>query len=133
MFIDSKIKEERMLSEIDCPVCKGSGRMEIIEFYGVEKRKVKIPCTACGGKGMIPFVDLTEPQETVEVDEPIKIQVDDGWRKSSNWNKVHYILKGRSLCGSIRSQKTLAQSTNWYDLDPKILCSICLKMVEKSS
>ena len=57
-----------MLTEIDCPICNGSRKMEIVEFIGTEKRKVKVPCTACGGRGKIPFVDLSKPQEIVEVE-----------------------------------------------------------------
>lgn len=122
-----------MQTEIECPICNGSRNMEIVEFFGIEKKKVKVPCTACGGKGKIAFIDLTKPQEGVEIEVPTSMSIADGWRKSAKWNKAHYIAEGRSLCGSVRSRKTMAQSTSWSELDPDILCSVCLKKVNESS
>jgi hypothetical protein len=107
--------------------------MEIVEFIGIKKRKVKIPCTACGGKGKIPYIDLSEPQEEVEIEVTMSLSIADGWRKSSEWKRAHYIADGRSLCGSIRSQKILAQSTIFSDLDSDILCSTCARMIVKKS
>jgi len=75
-----------MLTENECPICNGSRRMEIVVYIGTKKRKVKVPCTACEGRGKILFVDLSKPQEMVEVEEPISRQVADGWRKSPTWN-----------------------------------------------
>lgn len=61
--------------------------MDLVEFVGIEKKKRKVPCTACGGKGRIPFVDLTKPEKLkVESENPGPFIVEDGWRKSDKWS-----------------------------------------------
>jgi hypothetical protein len=57
-----------MQTEIKCPICNGSRNMDIVEFFRIEKKIVKVTCTAWGGKGMIIFVDLTKPQKEMEID-----------------------------------------------------------------
>jgi DnaJ-class molecular chaperone len=40
-----------------CPICNGSRTMSIIEYVGLLKKLVRVPCTACEGKGKINFLD----------------------------------------------------------------------------
>ena len=39
------------LSMIKCNICNGTRRMTIASMVGIEKKLVKVPCTACGGTG----------------------------------------------------------------------------------
>ncbi len=117
--------------EFECPVCDGTGKMSIVSFVGVEKRNVRVTCTACEGKGKIPFVDSTvivakvAPLETVEdIGE-----MGEGWRSSKEWVKAHYFMDGRSLCGNIRSQRAILSSAGVDDVPQEEKCVLCTRKV----
>lgn len=118
--------------KIRCPVCDGSGRMTIVEFVGVEKKKLKVPCTACGGERWIPYLDLREEDQEVEAEAVSGLEagealndIEDGWRKSNEWGKVHYFLDGRSICGNIRSKRAIKRSKKVVDVIEDDKCIFC--------
>lgn len=116
-------------TETDCPVCNGAGRMSIVNFSGAEKKSVKIRCTACGGKGWVTSVNYALDGIVVEAKvEEIKDKIEiRGWRCFKDWKRVHYFIKGQSLCGNIRSEKSVLSSLPVVDLEVKNKCSICLR------
>ena len=111
-----------------CPVCDGSKTWTVTEYEGLKKIKVKVPCTACGGKGKILFIDLTKPEQE---EKPVKVLngtgFSDGWRVSSGWSNIHYFKDGKFLCGSIRSPIAISSSTLVDDTSSEIMCSTCVK------
>ena len=111
-----------------CPVCDGSKTWTVTEYEGLKRIKVKVPCTACGGKGKILFIDLTKPKQE---EKPVKVLngtgFSDGWRGSSGWSNIHYFKDGKFLCGSIRSPITISSSTLVDDTSSEIMCSTCVK------
>lgn len=117
--------------EAECPVCGGTGKMSIVSFVGVEKRNVRVTCTACEGRGTIPFVDSTvtvakaAPLETVED----MGEMGDGWRSSKEWVKAHYFLDRQSLCGNIRSQRAILSSAGVDDVPQEEKCVLCARKV----
>ena len=118
--------------ESECPVCGGTGKMSIVSFVGVEKRNIRVTCTACEGRGKISFVDSTvtvakaAPVETVE-----EIgELGDGWRSSKEWVKAHYFMDGKSLCGNIRSQRAILSSASVDDVPEEEKCVLCARKVE---
>ncbi len=122
------VKEE--VSE--CPVCGGTGKMSIVSFVGVEKRNIRVTCTACEGRGTISFVDSTvtvakaAPMEAVEdIGE-----LGDGWRSSKDWVKAHYFMDGKSLCGNIRSQRAILSSASVDEVPEEEKCVLCARKVE---
>jgi len=124
--------------EAECPVCDGSGRMSIVEFKGIDKRKVQVPCTACEGRGWILFVDNTEVEARVEAEAVAGVRVfedvgeiGDGWRRMEEWMKVHYFVDGRSLCGNVRSKRSILRSVKAVDVGPEDKCSICMRLEER--
>lgn len=50
----------------DCPDCKGEGKILLFNLFS--------PCDTCDGTGL---VDVVEPEITVDVEEPIKLDPDD--------------------------------------------------------
>ena len=119
--------------ESECPVCYGTGKMSIVSFVGVEKRNVRVTCTACEGRGSIPFVDKTVtvaeavPLETVEDIGEIR----DGWRRSKEWVKTHYFLDGQSLCGNIRSKRAIVVSVSVDEVPSEEKCVLCVRKVSE--
>jgi RecJ-like exonuclease len=114
--------------KVDCPVCHGTGRMTIVEFVGVNKKNVKKPCTACDGRGWIPFIDKTEivTEATARMEMLVDIgEMGDGWRRSKDWVKVHYFVEGKSLCGNIRSQRAIMRSKGVEEVPPEDRCILC--------
>ncbi|RLI47463.1 hypothetical protein DRO61_07865 [Candidatus Bathyarchaeota archaeon] len=88
---------------------------------------MKIPCTACEGKGKIHFIDLTkQKQEEENVKEVLNVTgLSDGWRSNSGWANIHYFKDGKFLCGSIRSPITISSSTLVDDISSEIICKTC--------
>ena len=109
-----------------CPVCDGSKTRTITKYEGLRSTTVKIPCTACEGKGKILFIDLTKPKQE---DKPVKVLnvsgLSDGWRGNQGWSNIHYFRDGKFLCGSIRSPVTISSSTLVDDTSSEILCKTC--------
>lgn len=125
------------IGEKECPICDGSGIMSVVEFRGIYKMRVRVPCTACEGSGRVPFVVHTEVIKRVEVKTVVELRVigdigeiEDGWRKMEEWTKVHYFVDGRSLCGNVRSQRFILRSVKAVDVGPEEKCSICMRLVE---
>ncbi len=111
-----------------CPVCDGSKTRTITKFDGYRSTTVKIPCTACEGKGKIPFIDLTKPKQEEENVKVLNVTgFSDGWRGSSGWSNIHYFRDGKFLCGSIRSPIAISSSTLVDDTSSEIMCSTCVK------
>jgi 6-phosphogluconolactonase (cycloisomerase 2 family) len=110
-----------------CPVCDGSKTRTITKFDGYRSTTMKIPCTACEGKGKIPFIDLTkQKQEEENVKEVLNVTgLSDGWRSNSGWSNIHYFKDGKFLCGSIRSPITISSSTLVDDISSEIICKTC--------
>ena len=112
-----------------CPVCDGSKTWTVTEYEGLRIKKVKVPCTACGGKGVIPFVDLSKARP-VSVDVKVGVgdsEISDGWRGSKGWSKLHYFRGGRCLCGGVRSPISISSSKSVDDTSSETLCSSCAK------
>ena len=118
-----------------CPICNGSRKMEILQFAGIEKKVVKVPCTACGGTGKILYVNhsITEEPESKSNVDSVK-GFSDGWRRHGKWDKVHYLRDGRFLCRNIRSTKKILESIGVYNPDKSTMCSTCSRrLMELSS
>ncbi len=112
-----------------CPVCDGSKTWTVTEYVGLRSTTVKVPCTACEGKGKIPFVDLTKQRPvTVDVKERVgETEISDGWRSRKGWSKIHYFKDGKCLCGGVRSPISISTSTLVDDKSSEALCSNCEK------
>lgn len=57
--------------------------MPIVVFIGADKKTIRVPCTACGGKRRVPFIDRTRTEAAEEI-KPEEVAVTDmieGWRK----------------------------------------------------
>jgi len=124
--------------EAKCPVCDGSGRMSIVEFIGIDKKKVRVPCIACEGRGWIPFVDHTEVTTGIEAEAVTGVgviedmsEIGDGWRRIKDWVRAHYFVDGRSLCGNVRSKRSILRSVRMVDVGPEDKCSICKRKLEE--
>lgn len=118
--------------ESECPVCGGTGKMSIVSFVGVEKKNVRVTCTACEGSGKIPFVDNTVAVAKAAPIETLKEigEMGDGWRSSKDWVKAHYFMDGKSLCGNIRSQRALMSSISVDDVPEEEKCVLCARKIE---
>jgi len=115
------------LSMIKCSICNGTRRMTIISIVGIEKKLVKVPCTACEGTGKIPFVDRTP---VPELRKKTAVKKDDGlngWRKSNKWSKTHYFIDGVCLCGQVRSKDLISRSIKVDDINSVEPCKYCMK------
>jgi hypothetical protein len=96
--------------------------MSIVKVGIDGKKKVKVPCTACGGSGRILFVDNTaveEPEITVELSD-----LSDGWRDQRHWSNIHYFKDGKPLCNLVRSEKAMLESKSVDDPE-KAMCLSC--------
>ena len=118
-----------------CPICNGSRTMSIIQYVGLLKKLVRVPCTACEGKGKINFLDKSISEEKSEETnvKSIDIKVFQGWRKSKTWQKIHFFTDGKSLCGNIRSKKGITQSTNVDESKLNESCAICMKIYNETN
>lgn len=111
-----------------CPVCDGSKTRTITKYEGLESITVKIPCTACEGKGKILFIDLTKEKQEEENAKGLNVAgLSDGWRSNSKWSYIHYFKNGKFLCGNIRSPITISSSTLVDDTSSETMCSTCVK------
>ena len=111
-----------------CPVCDGSRTRTITKYEGLRSSIVKIPCTACGGKGKIHFVDLTKSKQEENEEKSLNISdLPEGWRRSSGWSMIHFIKNGKSLCGGVRSKDSISKSKPADSSGSKASCPICEK------
>lgn len=112
-----------------CPVCDGAKTWTVTKYDGLRGTIVTVPCTACDGKGVIPFVDLTKTrQEAVDVKESLEDrEISDGWRSRKGWSKIHYFKDGKCLCGGVRSPISISSSTLVEDISSESPCSTCEK------
>jgi hypothetical protein len=104
--------------------------MTIVSIVGIEKKLVKVPCTACGGTGRTPFVDKTLVPEVREKTAVNKIDGLNGWRISNKWSKAHYFVDGISLCGSVRSKDLISRSIKVGDINSVEPCVTCMKRLD---
>lgn len=118
------------LSMIKCNICNGTRRMTIVSIVGIEKKPVKVPCTACGGTGRIPFVDKTLVPEVREKPAMKKDDELNGWRISNKWTKAHYFIDGVCLCGNVRSKDLISRSIKVDDINSVEPCKYCMKKFE---
>jgi hypothetical protein len=117
-----------------CPICNGSRKMEIVRFVGIEKKFIKLPCTACDGKGKILFVNrsITEEPKSKSNIESLN-EISDGWRRHNKWDKAHYINNSRPLCRIVRSTNKILESKAVDNPDTSTMCSICSRKLLDSS
>ena len=85
------------------------------------KKTVKRTCTACGGKGLVPFIDRRETENKPETREG------EGWVKRRKWKKAHYFVGGKGLCGTTGSY----QGPYWKDIDDSLKCVYCTRKLDK--
>jgi hypothetical protein len=105
--------------------------MTIISIVGIEKKLVKVPCTACGGTGRTPFVDKTPVPEVREKTAMKKIDGLNGWRNSNKWSKAHYFIDGICLCRNVRSEDRISRSISVDDINSVKPCVTCMKRLDR--
>lgn len=110
-----------MIGNIKCPVCHGTGRITEVMMVAMVKKTGKRTCTACGGKGWIPFIDHRETASKREIRE------DEGWKQRRTWKKAHYFVGGEGLCG----QTGFYQGPYWQEVDDDLKCLTCNKKLAK--
>jgi len=77
----------RVTGKIRCPICHGTKRMTWVVADLLGKKTVRRTCTACGGKGWVPFIDRRKTENKPETREG------EGWVKRRKWKKAHYFVE----------------------------------------
>ena len=85
------------------------------------KKIVKRTCTACGGKGWVPFIDRRTIEENHETREG------EGWGKRRKWKKAHYFVDGDGLCG----RSGFYQGKFMRAVDDGLKCIYCQRKLAK--